>query len=414
MYQTLFTIPYEIGGVPFFGAGVLMALWSIAAVVLFARLIRAHGFDEETRSYIVPMLIVAAAIWFVPTLFPGGLPIRGYGVMMLLGSCAAVAAAAYRGRQMGLPTDLIFSLAFWLVIPGILGARLFHVIEYWELSYQQSTVWETFKRVINMPEGGLVVYGSLIGGAVGFAAFVRRYRLPTLAMADLIAPSLAIGLAIGRIGCLLNGCCYGGPCDRPWAVTFPAGSPPYEDQVARGELPGIDFRVAPDEAPRVRTALPDSSASGSRSLDGGGVVSINGHGVATTDAAWWQLKAEHDRGGPVAIVTRGGQQIQLPARSHPIHPTQIYSSVAALLLALVLWSYYPFRRRDGEVAALLLSIYPVQRILLEIIRTDERAVFQTGLSISQNVSLLLLLGVAIFWWYIERQPKGSALPMAGH
>ncbi len=71
-----------------------------------------------------------------------------------------------------------------LVIPGILGARLFHVIEYWELSYQQSTVWETFKRVINMPEGGLVVYGSLIGGAVGFAAFVRRYRLPTLAMAD--------------------------------------------------------------------------------------------------------------------------------------------------------------------------------------------------------------------------------------
>ncbi len=88
--------------------------------------------------------------------------------------------------------------------------------------------------------------------------------------------------------------------------------------------------------------------------------------------------------------------------------------MAALLLALVLWSYYPFRRRDGEVAALLLSIYPVQRILLEIIRTDERAVFQTGLSISQNVSLLLLLGVTIFWWYIERQPKGSALPMAGH
>jgi phosphatidylglycerol:prolipoprotein diacylglycerol transferase len=231
-------------------------------------------------------------------------------------------------------------------------------------------------------------------------------------MADLIAPSLALGLAIGRIGCLLNGCCYGGPCDRPWAVTFPAGSPPYEEQVASGELPGIDFRVAPDAAPRFRPPLPASPTNAARSFDGVVVTSINGHPVATTDEAWWQLKAEHDWGGPVAIVTRGGQQIELPARSHPIHPTQIYSSVAALLLALVLWSYYPFRRCDGEVAALLLSIYPVQRILLEIIRTDERAVFHTGLSISQNVSVLLLLGVAIFWWYIERQPKGSALPMA--
>lgn len=254
MCQTLFTIPYEIGGVPLFGGGVLLVIWCVAAIVLFARLLRTHGFDAETRSYIVPMLIVAAAIWFTPTLFPSGLPIRGYGMMMLFGSCAAVAAAAYRGRQLGLPSDLIFSLAFWLVIPGIVGARLFHVIEYWQ-QYWQPTIWETFKEIVNVPAGGLVVYGSLIGGAVGFVAFVRKYRLPGLAMADLIAPSLALGLAIGRIGCLLNGCCYGGPCDRPWAVTFPAGSPPYEDQVANGTLTGIDFRADPDATPRLRSSL---------------------------------------------------------------------------------------------------------------------------------------------------------------
>ena len=73
-----------------------------------------------------------------------------------------------------------------------------------------------------------------------------------------------------------------------------------------------------------------------------------------------------------------------------------------------LWVYYPFRRRDGEVIALLLTIHPISRFLLEIIRTDEPAVWGTGLSISQNISLLILVLAAGLWFYILRQPRRLA------
>ena len=79
--------------------------------------------------------------------------------------------------------------------------------------------------VVNVAAGGLVVYGSFIGAMLGLGLFWRRYRMPLLATADLIAPSMLLGLALGRVGCLLNGCCYGVPCDLPWKVTFPWSSP---------------------------------------------------------------------------------------------------------------------------------------------------------------------------------------------
>jgi phosphatidylglycerol:prolipoprotein diacylglycerol transferase len=95
----------------------------------------------------------------------------------------------------------------------------------------------------------------------------------------------------------------------------------------------------------------------------------------------------------------------LPSRSLRVHPTQLYSAVNAGLLGLFLWNYYPLRRRDGEVFALLITIYPVARFLLEMIRIDESSFLGTGLSISQNVSLLLLALVAGLWWYLSRQPR---------
>ncbi len=91
---------------------------------------------------------------------------------------------------------------------------------------------------------------------------------------------------------------------------------------------------------------------------------------------------------------------QLPQRSLPVHPTQIYSSINAALLCLLTLAYYPFRRHDGEVIALLLTLYAITRFILEMIRTDEGNFYATGLTISQNVSLLLLPAVAALWIYI--------------
>ena len=84
------------------------------------------------------------------------------------------------------------------------------------------------------PRAASCLYGSLIGGVLGLVAFLIKHKLPLLATLDLVTPSLMLGLAIGRLGCFLNGCCFGGACDLPWAVTFPALSPPHVHQVERG------------------------------------------------------------------------------------------------------------------------------------------------------------------------------------
>ena len=118
----------------------------------------------------------------------------------------------------------------------------------------------------------------------------------------------------------------------------------------------------------------------------------------------------------VHLALRDGRTIDIPAitlpdRSRPVHPTQLYSAIDGGILGWLLWSFFPYRRRDGEAIALLLTIHPITRFLLEIIRTDEPAVFGTGLTISQNVSLGLLACGAGLWWYLSRQPRGVVWPL---
>ena len=107
-----------------------------------------------------------------------------------------------------------------------------------------------------------------------------------------------------------------------------------------------------------------------------------------------------------------------PARSLPVHPTQLYSAIDAALIALVLLAWSPFRRHDGELVALMLTIYPIMRFMEESIRTDESPVFGTGMSISQNVSILILAAAVALWIFVLRGPKlryavnRSAKPLA--
>ncbi len=94
-----------------------------------------------------------------------------------------------------------------------------------------------------------------------------------------------------------------------------------------------------------------------------------------------------------------------PARSLPVHPAQLYSSLDAFLLTFFLLAWYPFRRHEGEVTALMLTIYPIQRIFEEILRTDELTVFGTGMTISENVSILMLAAAVALWIFVLRGPR---------
>src|SRR3954466_13891685 len=328
MCSELFRIPYEVAGVPIFGVGVLLAIWAIASAATIIGLVRKNGSATEVVGSLPVLLLLGAAIIFLPRVFPEGLPVRGYGLMLLVGITSGVGMAMHRARQGGLDPEIILSLAIWLVVCGVVGARLFYVIEYWDESFAGRGPRETFLEIINVPEGGLVIYGGLVGAAVGFTVFILKHRLPFLAMADLIAPSMAIGLALGRVGCFLNGCCYGGQTDLPWHVTFPkfssryeAGksddiqrySPPYSDQAARGEMHG--FRIASqDGRPAVvKHVDTDSSAANAGLKVGDSIEAINGYNIRSLLDAKFRVLDSFNSQSTLNLTLQDGRSITIPA-----------------------------------------------------------------------------------------------------
>jgi phosphatidylglycerol:prolipoprotein diacylglycerol transferase len=346
MLSTLFHIPTRItvGGasLPLAGFGLLLAVWGIVAAVMLARTAASHGWRAALETLGVPLVITAVAIlWLLPALDDGqGVPVRGYGAMLLLAAAAGTWLSIARGRRMGFDADTILALGMEVFLWGIVGARLFYVIEYHDQFFAAGRSWlQSLAAVLNVAAGGLVVFGALPTAAVAAWRFASRRGLSLPRLADCIAPGLLVGLAIGRIGCFLNGCCYGGPCDLPWAVRFPPESPPWLDQAARGLLPA-------------------AAADGGRP---------------------WSL---------------------------PIHPAQLYAAVDAAILAVLACfaSATSLARRDGQVFALVLTLHPISRLLLEAIRVDEPPALGTPLSISQLVSLVLLALAATLWWWTSRQP----------
>jgi len=151
----------------------------------------------------------------------GSFSIHWYGVMVALGFLAGLWTAGRRGARAGIATEKIVDLGPWLIVGAIVGARTLYVISYWRESFAAKPLWEIFA----VWQGGLVYYGGLVGASLACILYVRLKRLPLWKVADILAPSVALGYVFGRIGCLLNGCCYGRACDLPWAIRFPEGNP---------------------------------------------------------------------------------------------------------------------------------------------------------------------------------------------
>lgn len=411
MRSELFRIPIEVAGIPLFGFGVLLLAWLVVSGVWAWRVARSEGGRAELMSLLPVLAIVAGGLIGLPRVMPAGLPIRGYGVMLVLAASAGLAMAVHRARRHGLDADSVLTMAFGMFILGIAGARLFFVIEYADHVFAQGMV-AGLRKAVMFTEGGLVVYGSLIGGAVGFAWFCWRRRVAMLAMADILAPSLAVGLAIGRVGCLLNGCCFGGQCEQPWAVTFPESSPPYTRQLTTGQFHDFRWEQDPASGNAVVTLVKEATPADKAGLKPGmEIASILGQAIESPLQLEESIARSYAIRQPLVLGMSDGTVVTVPAvaarsRSLPVHPTQIYSAVNAGLLGWFLWLYFPHRRRDGEVILLLLTIYPVGRFLLEMIRIDESSFFGTGLSISQNVSLLLLGLMVPAWGYLlSRAPR---------
>jgi phosphatidylglycerol:prolipoprotein diacylglycerol transferase len=147
-----------------------------------------------------------------------GFPIYWYGIFAALGFFAAFGTGSKRAAREGLPGEAIMNLAPWIIGGAIIGARILYVINYWD----QEFAGQPLTRIITIGRSGLVFYGGLIGSSLGTIIYCWKNKYPLWKVADVMAPSISLGHAFGRIGCLMTGCCYGRACDLPWAIHFPA------------------------------------------------------------------------------------------------------------------------------------------------------------------------------------------------
>lgn len=149
----------------------------------------------------------------------GPFTLYSFGLLVVLGFAAAAWLAARLARERGFPGDALLDGAALMLIGGIAGARLVFVL----------LNWETYRHdILSMAQtwrGGMSFHGGLAGGILAGVVYLRLRRLPLLPFADAAAPALALGYAVGRIGCFLNGCCYGTATSGPWGVHFPHSAP---------------------------------------------------------------------------------------------------------------------------------------------------------------------------------------------
>ncbi len=148
-----------------------------------------------------------------PVIFHFGVfELRWYSLAITLAIVAAVLIAAHLGKRKGIATEEIYSLALWVVISGVVGARLFHVIDHWE-HYANNPA-----QILGFQ--GLAIWGGLAGGALALIIYARVRHLPLGRLADVVAPGLLVAQIIGRIGCIVNGDAYGGITSVPWAFIY--------------------------------------------------------------------------------------------------------------------------------------------------------------------------------------------------
>lgn len=410
--STLFFIPHEVAGVPLFGFGLLLG-GLIAGVIgwgawLIVRRRPLHEFWGTLPFWGVAAAIVVLVLpnveqtWADGT--PIGLPIRGYGIMVLLGLLFGIGISVHRGKQLGIEPDTIIGLGFSMMLVGVIGARLFYVVQKWD-EFAAPSVAEQLRKIVMLTEGGLVIYGGVIGGLVGGVAFCVRHKLKLTATADLVAPGFLVGLAFGRIGCLLHGCCFGGVCDAQLpAIQFPQGSGPYEAQLASGDVLGMDAGIRLPSP--IAEVDPDSPAAEK------GIVA--GQNLESIQTFWVPPKVGDDPLAPPALLADAvvdGRRYsfapaELPSYSLPTHPSQLYASFNALLLCVLIWYLQPFPDRDGITFCVAILLYALTRFLLEGVRSDEAGQFGTTLTVAQWVASASAIGAVLGALAISRQPIG--------
>ncbi len=168
----------------------------------------------------------------------GFLHIRSYGLMLATAFLVGTWIGLKEARRTGLDPDHLVTVVLVTLVSSVLGARALYVIEHLGEFHSQ---WGS---VLAVWQGGLTLYGGVVAGSVGGLLTARRLHMPVWSVADALAPATALGTMFGRIGCFLNGCCYGRPTSLPWGVVYPPDS-----------FPGLEFGDTPIHPAQLYNAL---------------------------------------------------------------------------------------------------------------------------------------------------------------
>ena len=251
----------------------------------------------------------------------GPVALPAYGILLVIGMLIALWIVTRQARKAGLPSETITDLAVYAIIAGLIGAKVLLVIVEWA-HYSRNP-----RDLLSLFQSGGVFYGGLLGAIPVAFWYARRPQLDGWKTADVLAPGVVVGQAVGRLGCFMAGCCYGKPAaDLPWAVTFR------------------------------------------------------------------DVYANRNVGTPLDT---------------PLHPTQIYESLACfLILGILLWMS-PRKRFHGQIVLAYVFLYAVARFIVEMYRGDAVRGFVMGgrLSTSQFIAILLAVAAALALPYLWRRKR---------
>lgn len=140
--------------------------------------------------------------------------VKSFGLMLALSFVIGFWLSVRRGRKRGFEPDLVLDFCLTVMISSLIGVRLFYVLT-------NASDFDPWYEVFVIWRGGLTLYGGIILAIVAVWWFCRRRGVDFLTMADVLAPQVSLGIGLSRLGCFLNGCCYGSPTDGPLGIRFP-------------------------------------------------------------------------------------------------------------------------------------------------------------------------------------------------
>ena len=317
------------------------------------------------------------------------LTVKSYGLMLVIGFLAAVHIVRRLSRNITPDPQMITNASLYSLIAGVVGARLFYVLHHFH------DFKDNLAGVFAIWQGGLELLGGVVGAIAVIVLYLRYHKLPARQYLDILVIGLMLALAFGRIGCFLNGCCFGKPADLPWAVRFPYGSYAYVSQVDPNP---VRERLQP------QLQLPPDF------FDAGFLKPFD------------KLSADQKK-----MVTKGLY------RCLPVHPAQLYSSADAFILTILLFLFWKRSRntqqpkaapklfiKPGSTFALMFILYGFVRFFEEFLRDDNPfeygwwAIYKGG-TISQNIGIYMLVaGIIMMLIFQKLSLSSDNLPCGPH